>query len=99
MEPKWALWWQGLGPQRIQCGVGQLSGIEGSDQIFVHHMFAAPDVYQHGPSRHHGKGASAEDALRFPCQRQQADSDIGLIEEGFKLTATVESGDLCGRPR
>src|SRR3974377_1927531 len=62
-------------------------------------MFAASDVHQHGPSWHHRKRTSAEDALCFPCQRQQADGDIGLIEKRLKLVAAMENGNLCGPPR
>ena len=77
---------------------GQLSRIERGDQILVHHMLAASDVHQHGASRHHGKRAGAEDALGFPCQRQQADGDIGLIEKRLELIAAMENRDLCGLP-
>src|ERR1700735_4266301 len=52
-------------------------------------MLAAPDIHQHRPSWHHGKGARAEDALCFPRQRQKADGDVGLLKKWLKLVGAV----------
>ena len=99
MKPKRALRRQWLGPVGVQCGVGQLSGIERGDQILLHHVFAPPDIHQHGSPGHHGERTGAKDALRFRCQRQQADGDIGLVEKRLKLIATVKDRDVRGLPR
>src|SRR5471032_265418 len=53
VKPKRVLWRQWLRPKCVQCGVRQLSRIEGGDQILAHYMLAASDVHQHGSSRHH----------------------------------------------
>ena len=97
-SPERALRRQRLGPQRVQCGVGQLPGIERGDQVLVHHMPAAPDVHQHGASRHHGERARAEDALGFRRQRQQADRDVGLLEKRLELIGAMENRDLFALP-
>jgi hypothetical protein len=51
------------------------------------------------PSRHHRKGARAEDPLGFPGQRQQADGDVGLAEKPLEVVAAVKNRDLLLFPR
>jgi hypothetical protein len=68
VKPERALRRQRLWPKRVQGGLRQLARIECGDRILAHYMLAAPDVHQHGSSRHQGKRARAEDALGFPRQ-------------------------------
>src|SRR5271166_5888710 len=52
-------------------------------------MLAAPDIHQHRPSWHHGKGARAEYTLRFPRKRQEANRDVGLLKKWLQLVGAV----------
>src|SRR5882757_5506080 len=62
-------------------------------------MLAAPDIHQHRPSRHHGKGTRAEYALCFPRKRQQADGDVGLLKKWLKLIGTMPDRNVTFLPR
>src|SRR5271165_3309809 len=62
-------------------------------------MLAAPDIHQHRPAWHHGKGARAEYALGFPRKRQQADGDVGLLKKRLKLLGAVIDRNVAFLPR
>ena len=62
-------------------------------------MLAAPDIDDHRAPRHHREGAGAEDALGLAGQRQQADRDVGLVQEPLELVGAVEDRDLLVRAR
>ena len=57
-------------------------------------MPAAADVYHHRALRHHREGAGAEDAVGLARQRQQADGDVGLVQEPLELVVAVEDRHL-----
>src|ERR1700722_14949362 len=62
-------------------------------------MLATPDIHQHCPSRHHGKGAHTEYSLGFPRQRQQAHRDVGLLKKWLKLAGAVIDRNVTLLPR
>src|SRR5580658_5260563 len=62
-------------------------------------MLAAPDIHQHRPSWHYGKGARAEYALRLRRERQQADGDVGLLKKWLKLAGAVPDRNVTFVPR
>jgi 3-hydroxyacyl-CoA dehydrogenase len=99
MQPERPFRRQGLGPQCVQCSVGELAPIERGDQVRLHDMFAASDIHEHRAFRHHREGAGAEDAFGFPRQRQQAHGNVGLVQKWLELIETVKNRDLGFLPR
>ena len=82
-------WSAGSGSSRdhVQRGVGELAGVERVEQVRLDQVAAAADVDEAGAARQPGEQAGVQDALGLGGERQQADQDVEVGEEGVELSA------------
>ena len=91
MVPERAAGRQRLLAEHVQRGAAEMAGVERLDQVVLDQVLAARDVDHAGAVRQLGEGGGIQDADGLRGERQQADQDVGAVQEGVQLAAAGDS--------
>ena len=91
MVPERAAGRQRLVAEDVQRGAAEMPAIERREQVPLDQMRAARDVDHARAVRQAREGLGIQDAAGLGRERQQADQDLGPVQEGVQLAAAGDS--------
>src|SRR5690606_27126803 len=84
---------QRLGPEDVEDGGGELTGVERGNEILLDEVSAAPGVHDRRAPRQPGEQRGGEDALRLGRERQEADENVRPRKERIEPLGAVKGND------